>query len=82
MKNLDTGKVGIAEALMFASSVMGILAFNILLGYYAGSKLDEYFGPHNFKLLGVLLGLGTGFLTVYRMIRYQILKGGKKGNRS
>ena len=49
------------------SSSIGIeLAISIFVGYYMGSKLDEYFQTNGtLTLLGILFGIAAGFKRLY-----------------
>ncbi|WP_176222145.1 AtpZ/AtpI family protein [Tuberibacillus sp. Marseille-P3662] len=46
------------------------LAMCILVGVYCGHKLDEWWGTHPvFLLIGLLLGIVSGFYTLYLILK-------------
>jgi hypothetical protein len=76
------GKV--MQALLFATSVISIIAANILAGYYLGNWLDGYFSieRHTCRLIGTMAGVLTAFLSIYKIIvRDFLLPAGSKENK-
>lgn len=67
------GKV--MQALLFATSVISIIAANILAGYYIGNWLDGYFfvDGHLCRLIGTISGILTAFLSIYKIITRDLL---------
>lgn len=67
------GKV--MQALLFATSVMSIIAANILAGYYIGGWLDGYLAAegHLCRLTGTILGIVTAFVSIYKIITRDLL---------
>lgn len=67
------GKV--MQALLFATSVISIIAANILAGYYLGNWLDGYFvvDGHLCRLIGTILGIVTAFVSIYKIITRDLL---------
>lgn len=67
------GKV--MQALLFATSVISIIAANILAGYYIGNWLDGYFAVdgHLCRLVGTISGILTAFLSIYKIITRDLL---------
>lgn len=67
------GKV--MQALLFATSVISIIAANILAGYYIGDWLDGFFAveKHTCRLVGTIMGIVTAFLSIYKIITRDLL---------
>ena len=46
-----------------------VIIVNIGLGFYLGLKLDQWLGFNFlFKILGILIGIGSGFYSDYQLI--------------
>lgn len=67
------GKV--MQALLFATSVISIIAANILAGYYIGNWLDGHFATegHLLRLIGTISGIVTAFISIYKIITRDLL---------
>ena len=56
-----------------------VVAVSILIGLVGGRWLDRILGiRHLFTVLGILLGLGAGFFSVFRLVK-STLKDGENG---
>ncbi len=53
----------------FRASTIGMtLVFSILIGFFIGYGLDNYFGTdYIFKIIGLIFGIVAGFRQVYLM---------------
>lgn len=65
----------VLQALVFATSVVGIIGANILAGYFVGGYLDVYFatGGNTLRLVFSVGGVFTAFMTIYKMIKNDLL---------
>ncbi|HMA59921.1 MAG TPA: AtpZ/AtpI family protein [Halanaerobiales bacterium] len=46
-----------------------VIIVNIGVGFYLGLKLDQWLGyTYLFKILGIIIGIGSGFYSDYKLI--------------
>ena len=71
MKKNDWRKIVSSMALLTQLGIVVIV--NIGLAFYLGLKLDQWLGyNYIFKILGLILGTGSGFYSVYQLIKSYI----------
>jgi len=47
-----------------------VIIVNIGVGFYLGLKLDQWLGFNFlFKIIGILIGIGSGFFSDYQLIK-------------
>lgn len=65
----------VIQALVFATSVVGIISANILAGYFFGEWLDGFLntGSNTCRLLFSIGGVLTAFMTIFKMIKNDLL---------
>ena len=60
--------IGMYQNLVFVSQIGISMALPIFFGVYGGNWLDERVGTHGiFLLIGILLGVGTSFMNLYKI---------------
>lgn len=74
----------VLQALVFATSVVGVIGANILAGYFVGGYLDVYFGTggNTLRLVFSIGGVFTAFMTIYKMIKNDLLLPSNKKHKS
>jgi len=59
---------GMYQNLVFVSQIGISMALPVFLGVYGGNWLDQKIGTSGiFLLLGILLGVGTSFMNLYKI---------------
>ena len=72
---MKTKKEQLAAALIFATSISGLLITNILLGYFGGTWLDENYTRYPFgRLFGIVAGMSTAVWSIYKTLKTDFLK--------
>lgn len=65
----------LAKALVFATTVSGILFGNIAIGFWLGLYVDSWFGIYPYgRILGISLGMFSAVWSVYFTLKKDYLK--------
>jgi len=60
--------LGMYQNLVFVSQIGISMALPIFMGVYGGNWLDQRFGTKGiFLLIGILFGVGTSFMNLYKI---------------
>lgn len=60
--------LGMYQNLVFVTQIGVSMAMPIFLGVYGGNWLDQRMGTRGiFLLIGILLGVGTSFMNLYKI---------------
>ncbi len=63
----------LAKALVFATTVAGILVGNLWVGFWLGGYIQELGYTSYGKVLGVVVGLATAIFSIYKTLRLNFL---------
>lgn len=71
MKKDDWRKIVSTMALLTQLGIIVIV--NIGVAFYLGSKIDQWLEyDYIFKIIGLILGTGSGFYSVYQLVKSHI----------
>ncbi len=65
---MKSNKTGMYNNLVFVTQIGISMALPIIAGVYLGNKVDSLVGTEGiFLLFGILLGVGTSFMSLYKL---------------